>query len=540
MTVSSKSTNKLVVQGSILAIASLIVRLIGFFYRIPLVNMIGEEGMAYYSAAFSIYSFTLVISTYAFPAALSKIISKKIALKKYKEAHEIFKAALLLAAIVGLVTSLLMYFQAENLANLIKSPGSMMSFKALAPALLIFSFLAVFRGYFQGLNTMVPTGVSQIVEQIFNALTSLIFAYVLLKQSLEAGAAGGNLGATFGALAGLIFMIFLYVLASPRFRKQRIRDKYSDIKEEALFDYWQVIMMTVVPMMLGTSAFHLANLSDTLFFMRGLQFNGATAEFAASQFGILTSKYSLLIMLPISLATALGTASIPSISESLAKKEFLAIKNKVRMAIRIVLMIAIPAACGLGFLAEPIIIMLFPESSNISEAAFLMQIGAISVVTYSVSSISTAVLQGLNKIKIPVRNALIAVGVRIILIFILLYAFNLGLVGAVINSVIFSFIIVILNYRSLQKEIHLKLNYKQIFAIPAVAGIIMGISSVLVHMIMIAISGSNTIATIIAIVFAVAIYFIAMLALGGITEEVLRSIPMGSKLARLAKRFHWI
>lgn len=542
MTKRNESTSRLVVQGSVLAIASLVVRLIGFVYRIPLTNMLGEEGMGYYGAAFSIYSFILIISTYAFPAALSKIISKKVALKKYKEAHEIFKAALLLAGVVGLLTSSLMFFQAENIAMMINgSVSTAPSLKALAPALLMFSFLAVFRGYFQGMNTMVPTGISQVIEQIFNAAASLLFGFLLLKQNVEMGAAGGNLGAGFGALFALIFMLLVYYMAKPTFRKRMAGDKASNIHGEALFDNLQIILMTVVPMMLGSTAFHLSNLADTLLFQNGMLKHGYDVAFVASQFGVLTSKYSLMIMLPVSMATALSTATIPSISQSLAKKEYMVIKNKAILGLRVVLMISVPAAFGLASLAEPIIRMLFENSTpDIEATSFLLKIGAVSVVTYSVSSISIAILQGINKIRIPVRNSLIAVGVKIALIFVLIYIFDFGLIGAVSNSILFSFIVGGLNFNSMRKHIRLKVDYKTVLGVPILSGAIMALAAVLIHMMVMALVGSNTLATLLAIAVALVVYFGAMIVFGGITEEILKVVPMGSKVIGISKKFGWM
>lgn len=539
MTPKRRSSNNLVVQGSILAGASLVVRLIGFFYRIPLVNILGEEGMGYYSSAFGLYSFMLVISSYAFPAALSKIISKKYALKKYKEAHEIFKAALLLGALIGLVTSSLMFFQAANIAKYIIGVEAVEGpLRALAPALLIFSIMAVFRGYFQGMNTMVPTAISQIIEQIFNAIFSLSLGYAMLKINIESGATGGTLGTGIGAFTGLIFLVFVFFAARSTIGR-RIHKDQSFKDEEKLFDYWQIILMTVVPMLLGSTAYNLSSLVDNVLFQRALIFQGETVVFAASQYGVLTSKYLLLLTLPISLATALGTASIPSITASLVKKDFVLLKSKIKVAIQVVLIVSIPAACGLGFLAKPILQMLF-GLTNLDSTAFLLQLGAFSVVTYSLSAISVALLQGLNKLKVPVKHALIAIGIKIILTIVFLYIFNMGLMGAVINSILFSVIIAVLNFTALRKQILLKIDYKVSVGIPAISGIIMGIVSVIVHMMMMAMTSTNWIATLVSILVAVIVYVSSLIGFGGLTEEILSALPMGNRLLRTANRFHWL
>lgn len=536
-----KATSNLALQGGILAAASLIVRLIGFFYRIPLVNLLKEEGMGYYSSAFEIYSYLLVISSYALPAALSKIISNKITLKRYKQAHQIFRAGLLLGLLIGVVTSSILYFQAHTIAKLIGSEGSVYALRALAPSLLIFSLLAVFRGYFQGHNTMVPTAMSQIIEQIVNAICSLSLAYILLKQSLAYGAAGGTLGTAFGALFGLLFLVFIYSIVRPKFKK-RVKNDQSKSQDIQVFTGWQIILMTSVPMLIGSSIYNLSNLVDMVMFQRGLLYHGYEKGFVSAQYGLLSSKYRLILTLPISIATALATASIPSITASLAAKAYQDVKKKALLAIKIVLIISVPSAFGLGVLAKPILIMLF-GSTNIDIASRLMQIGAVSIVFFSLSSISIGILQGINKVKIPVKHSLIGVVLKIIVLAIFLYVFDFGLIGAVVANVLFSLFVAFTNFYSIQKEIKLKIDYKVFMLYPILSGLMMSLVAVTVHFgVMALVEGrfANTLATLLAILVAIPVYFISLIKLGGLEEGDLRSLPMGSKLVVLAKKMKWM
>lgn len=529
-----KSTGNLALQGGILAATSLFVRLIGFFYRVPLVRLLGEEGMGYYSSSFEIYSYVLVISTYALPAALSKIISNKLTLKHYKEAHQIFRAALLLGLLMGVATSGLLFFQAENIAALIGSSGSVYAIKALAPSLLIFSVLAVFRGYFQGHNTMIPTAISQIIEQVFNAIFSLFLAYLLLKQGLIYGAAGGTLGTGIGAFFGLTFIVFVYGIARPRLKK-RLKKDTATKEIPGLFTTWQIIFMTAAPMLIGTSVYNLSNLVDMVMFQRGLLYHGYEETFVSAQYGILSSKYRLILTLPISIASALAAASIPSISASLALKEYAVVKNKATMAIKTVLMISIPSAYGLGVLAKPVLLLLF-GSTSIEIASLLMRIGAVSVVFFSVSGISIGILQGLGLMKVPMKHSLIAIVIKVSMMVILIYVFDTGLIGAVIANVLFSVIVAGTNYYSIQKEIKLHLNYREVVIYPLIAGLVMSIVALAVHLMIMSIGEMNSVATIAAIFAAIPTYFIVLLKLGGIHDSDLLILPMGDKLLSIVKR----
>lgn len=535
---SKSSASNLAVQGGILAATSLIVRLIGFFYRIPLVRMLGTEGMGYYSSAFEIYSYMLVISSYALPSALSKIISKKLALKRYKEAHQIFRSAILLGLLIGGVTSSILYFGAESLSVLVGSTGGAMGFKALAPSMLLFTFLAVFRGYFQGHNTMVPTAISQIVEQIFNAVFSLSLAAFFMRETIQKGAAGGTLGTAFGVGAGLIFMVVIYVFARPSIHKRLHKDLSSN-ELPTLVTSWQIIYMTAIPMMIGSSIYNLSNIVDMVLFQRGLLSHGYEQAVVSSMYGVLASKYRLILTLPISIASALAAASIPSIAASMAMKEYAMVKKKATMAIKTVLMISIPSAYGLGVLAGPILLMLFGDE-GLADATLLMQIGAVSVIFFSITGIATGILQGINKMYAPVVNSAIGIVFKVIAFIILIYVFDTGLIGAVIINVIFSIMVAAANFYSIQKTIKLQLNYRSTLVSPLIAGAIMSVVALAVHTMTMAATGSNSLSTLLAIVLAGLTYFVALLKVGGLTEEDLKILPMGKKLIKLSKKFRWM
>ena len=534
-----KSTaGNLAVQGGILAAASLIVRLIGFFYRIPLVRMLGKEGMGYYSSAFTVYSYLLVLSSYALPSALSKIISKKLALKRYREAHQIFRAALLLGLLLGVITSSILYFGADTLARLIGNEGSAIGFKALSPSMLLFTFLAVFRGYFQGHNTMVPTAVSQIIEQVFNAAFSLGLAAIMLKESLQMGAAGGTLGTAFGVAAGLMMMVVIYYFYRPTIHK-RLKYDQTTIELPGVLTSWQIIYMTAIPMMIGSSIYNLSNMVDMVMFQRGLLYLGYKPEVVSNMYGLLESKYRLILTLPISIASALAAASIPSISASMARREYDVVKKKATMAVKTVLLISIPSAFGLGFMAKPILWMLF-GTDNLETAALLMQIGAVSVIFFSISGISIGILQGINKMYVPVRNSIMGVVVKIIGFALLIYVFDTGLVGAVAINVVFSMIVASANFYSIHKEIKLSLNYKTVVVFPLIAAGLMSGVALLVYWMMMAGLNHNTASTMVAIVIAGLTYLAALLKLGGLTEEDMKVLPMGTKLTRVARALRLI
>ena len=222
------------VQGAILAAAAVITKIIGVVYRIPLTNILGNEGNGFYGYAYEIYAMALMLSSFSLPIAVSKLVSARMAQRQRRNAFRVFLCALAFAVIVGLFISLVIFFGADAIStHMMKSPLSAYALKVLAPGLFIVAILGVLRGYFQGLGTMVPTAISQILEQIVHAVVSIAGASILLKIGIQAGkekgnellgpaygAAGGTLGTITGALIALLFLIFVFWLYRRIIRRQ--------------------------------------------------------------------------------------------------------------------------------------------------------------------------------------------------------------------------------------------------------------------------------------------------------------------------------
>lgn len=528
--------NNVVLQGAILAIAGLVVRLIGLLYRVPLTRLLGDEGMGYYSNSFDIYMFFLMVASYGFPLTVSKLTATQFARKRYKEAHVIFKSALILAVIFAVVFSCILWFGADAFAQLIKSPKSVYAIKALAPALFICIILGVFKGYFQGMNNMMPTAVSQIFEQIFNAAFSLIIALILVKKGFEYGAAGGTLGTGIGALVALIVLIIIYSLARNRLVYKRINNDTSDFEPQFIAYYWKKILRTAIPIIIGSAILTFTFLIDMVMFQRALDFKGFTDVETVTMYGIYSNKFKVLTRLPVTIATSLSVAIIPSITASIARKNDKEVMHKIDLAIRATLLVAFPATVGEFILAKPILSLLF-GTDHLSLAAMSLQIGAISIVFYSLSTLTIGILQGLNKLKIQAGICGIALLIKIVLNFILLYVFNFNLYGAVVANTLFGLLLTFMNLRVINKTTNIVVNIKKTIIIPMIASLFMGAVSYLSYFLLIQMSIRSGIATLISIVLSVAFYSIVLLKLKGVTESDILSFPKGETVVRLLKKF---
>lgn len=540
MSSAKANRNNFLVQGGILAIASILVRLIGIVYRIPMVRYIGEEGSGYYGVAFNIYNIALILSSYSLPLAVSKLVAARNVKHEYRNSYRIFTAAMTFAVVVGLVSSSIIYFGAEFFATkLFGMPRVAYPLKVLAPTLFVFAVMGVMRGFYQGKNTMIPTAVSQVLEQIVNAIVSVLGAYLFMKahdasQDIAAyGAAGGTLGTLMGAITSLLFLLFVFVLNRPTFKKQMRRDHYS--KKESYSDIYRLLLITIVPVVLSQTVYQLSGSLDDVIFSRIMLGKGYVEESVSQLLGVYSQKYRLLTNVPIAIASAIAASMIPSIVASCSLGEYHDVKVKIHAAIKTNMIIAFPSALGMAVLAGPIMKLLFGTTSSIANNLLLY--GSMAIVFYTLSTISNAVLQGVNMMRIPVRNAAISLGVHIVLLIALLQM-NMSVYALVIGNVTFPLLICILNWIDIHKKLHYRQEVVSTFMIPFLSACIMGIFTFLSYQGIFIILKSNTVATIGAILVAMVVYFIALILLRGVTEEELKALPKGRSLIHIAKRFH--
>ena len=534
---SAKKTNKdkkgsFIIQASVLAAASLIVRFIGFLYRLPLTALIGDRGNAIYSAGYYIYTFLLILSSAGLPAAISRLVSTRIAKGEYRNAQKIFRVSMIFAGTAGAIGMLVLFFFAEPIAKMVDSPNSVYCLQTLAPTLLIVGVMSVYRGYLQGMNIMTPTAVSQIFEQVFNAVFSVYLAWVLVKQSIPLGAAGGTAGTGIGALAGLIVVMIFYNRMKPEIRhNMRIEEK--GIYQETTGEAFKNLVVTAFPIIAGTAVFSMTNLIDMKMVMSGLMSSGAFTEAEAEVlYGQLSGKYVTLTTFPVSISSAMATAAIPNIAMAVTVGNKKEVKRKINTALKLAMIISIPAAVGIGVLGDQILSMLFP---SYPEGGVLLKVGAISIAFLSFCQIVTGVLQGIGKIQVPVIGALLGAVVKIALNWILIRIPSINVVGAVISTDVCYLVASIFNVIMLMRYTKTRVNFSGVLIKPTIGSIIMGIGCVIGYKVISLVFG-NTISTLLTIIVAVIIYLLVMIFIRGITEEDLLSIPKGRILVRVFKK----
>ena len=541
-----KAAGNFIIQGSILAIAGIIVRLIGMVYRIPLINIIGKEGNGYYTAAYDIYVILLIISSYSLPTAVSKMVAAKLGKGEYRNSQRVLKTALLYATAAGGIGAAILGLGAEPLAELLRMPFCKYALLSFAPTIWIMAYLGVLRGYFQGTGNMVPTAVSQILEQLVNAAVSIGAATFLFAKGLQAdavyetehyahayGAAGGTIGTGAGAFAAFLFFLFLFWVYRPVMRRQKRRDKTGRIDPYSRLLI--VMTATVVPIVLSSAVYNVSAVIDNYLFSHGMDQLGRTEEIAA-QWGTF-GQYHLLFNIPVAMSNALSSSLIPSLTRAVAEKDRKQTLEKVQMAVRFSMIIAIPSAVGLCVLSGPINNLLFSGDDN----TLLIKItiaGALAVVFFSLSTVRNAILQGLNHMNIPMRNAAIALVIHIGALEVMLLVFHWGLYSVVFANIIFSFLMCLLNAAAIRRYLRYRQEIRKTFLIPAVAALIMGGAAYGVYHGIYSLTHMNGLGTGAAIAAAMFVYGVLLIKLGGINEKELKKMPGGTRLMPVVKKLH--
>lgn len=530
-------------QAGILAVAGIICRIIGILYRSPLTSIIGDEGNGYYTSAYNIYTIILLLSSYSIPSAVSKIIASKLALKEYRNAHRIFCCALIYVCVIGGAASIFTFFG----AGLFLEGDAAVVLRVFAPTIFLSGFVGVLRGYFQAHGSMVQTSFSQIVEQILNAVISILAARALIEKAVSAGAtesqravygaAGSALGTGSGVAVALLFMAFVYLINRKVIRKRINKDRHRYI--DSYENIFKSMMLTVTPIILSTfiynfsTAFNQTVYSKVMIYLRGL-----TLSETATSYGIFSGKAMVIINIPIALASSLSSAMIPTISASCAVGDIKGTRKKVENAMWTTMLISIPSAVGLAVLSGPIMQLLFPQKDSLELASKLLAMIAPAVVFYSLSTLSNGILQGVGKVNQPVRNAAIALGVQTVLLIGLLALTDWNLQALVVCLLVYSGMMCVLNSISVRRSIGVRENFKKMFFLPLLAAAIMGAVAKLVYTGLHLVIVSNVVCLMPTLIIAVIVYAVAALLVGAVGREQLLNLPKGRLLVRVAESCH--
>lgn len=532
-----KKKNTFAKNVLMLMFSQVLIKLLGLIYRLAITNVkgFGDVGNGYYSAGYQVYAVLLIISSQGIPGAVSKLVSNKVAKGKYNEAHRVFKVSMVVFGIIGFIASLLLLLSANFVSSkILNVPDVSYVLKVLSPAIFFVCVSAVIRGYFAGLGTMKASSISQALEQFFNCVLTIAFVYALVGKEPYIMAAGGNLSTTLAILISFSYLIVFYKKNIKEWREES-DDVVITTKEENK-KMVKMIIATAIPLTVGSVISVVTSFIDTVTVSNCIQiaYSGILKskillEKEAMRLTGILSKVDTLVNLPLAVNLSFYSALIPEITAAISKKDFKSASKKISFSISSSLLILIPCAIGFIVLADPILKMLYP---NASDGAHILQIAAVTMVFVGINHTIQGSLFGLGKMYTPALALLIGCVIKIGLNLVLITNPNINIYGAVISSFICQFVVFMIVYITMKRNIKVKFEPMKHIIKPLLAGLIMGAVIFFINYLFNGVI-RNSILTIINIMIGAVVYLISVFALKILSKDEILMLPKGEKIYNL-------
>lgn len=499
-----------------LLISQILIKIIGLAYKLYLTNKegFGDNGNAIYSSGFQIYALLLTLSSTGVPNALSKLVSEKLAIGDIKGAHKIFKISFGVFAFIGMCGCILLFWSADFIAKvLIQIPEAKYSLMALAPSIFFVSITSVIRGYFNGRENLSITAKSQTIEQVLKTIFTIVmveFVSKVILNDVVIMASTANLATTFATMFGFIHIYGYYLLNRKEIGKEIKQSVNSNVIR--IKKCFKQILNVAIPISLSSLISSFSKNIDSFTIVRFLK-EIVGEESAKIQYGILSGKIDILTMLPLSLNIPFVTALVPQISRAkLNGKEEVTKKSKIFILISI--LISLPCALGMFVYADAILNLLFP---NAKDGTILLKISSLSIIFSLLAQTINGILQGVGKEKVPMFA--FGIGIVVKLICNVVFIRIIGISGAIVGNILCNFVVCVIGYIVLKKEINLKCEVKDFIFKPFLLSFFMIMVSFILYKNLKSIIYTK-VATILSILVAIVVYISGLFILKMIPSSI--------------------
>lgn len=514
-------------QGAfILVVANALVKVIGAVFKIPLARLLGNEGMGLFSTSYIMYTWMFIVATAGLPVAISKMVSESSALGRGQEVKRIFRVSVMVLSVIGILGSSALYFGAEFFSLMLGSSRAVHGIRAVAPAMLFVSIMSAYRGFFQGMQNMIPTAISEVVEALGKLLLGFAFASFFLSRGLEFGAAGAVFGVSAGAFLGCLILFFIHL-----FRKKHI---YKDVMENGESRSYTKLLLTLiriaVPITIGASVFSLTSVIDMSMIMRRLQSIGFSEAQATALWGSYSGFAVPLFNLPPTLISALSVSLVPAVAAAFAKREYTSTGKTVASSLRITVLFALPCAVGMAVLSEPILHLVY----NNTDASTTLSILSCSILFVSLVLVTNSILQATGHEMIPVFHMLIGGGIKIITNYTLVGMPDINIVGAPIGTGICYIFIFTLNLIAIRRVLKINIGVFGLFVKPVIAALAMGAGVLVVYKFT---ASLGSLATVFSIGMGAVIYLAVLLMVKALRRDDIIMLPKGQKIAEIMDKY---
>ncbi|MDE5990008.1 MAG: polysaccharide biosynthesis protein [Clostridia bacterium] len=501
----------------ILAVCSILAKLLGGVYRIALTSALGAEGIGYYQLVFPFFALALAISSNAIPVTLSRQISGELALGKGGSVRWLMKKALIYAIAAGFVGMIFTIALSRLMSSAQSQAGVYICYIAISPAIVFVAVANVFKGWFLGHGNTTPAGISQIVEVVAKLAIGLLIVGAMQSQGLMQAVAGGLLAVSISEFISLL-VVFIWYLAAGK-EERRLKAEQSDSRFFATF----------LPITASGLIFPFIAFIDSIMVVNLLNFGGHSN--AVSQYGILTGPVASLINMPIVLAMSISVAIVPAIASAMSGYDVVSVKSKTASSIKMCLMISMPFFVGAILASASLTRLLYPtlDGGQKDLTSYLLAVMSVNIIVLSLLEVLNAVLQGIGRLRPVLINIAIGGVVKIILELILVPRF--GIVASGLSTIAFYLIALVLNGAQYNTLVGKNLNLFKSISKILLSGAIMSLSIIPTVFIT-----NDVLALIYTALAGGSVYFISLLLTRAVDEREVAMLPLGNKLSRLLSK----
>ncbi|MEG0895116.1 MAG: polysaccharide biosynthesis protein [Oscillospiraceae bacterium] len=574
----SKQTKQTFLYGATILMASMIVvKLIGYIFKIPLSNILQETGMSYFTAAYQLFNTVYALTVTGLSAAVARMVAETTSKGRYRDARKILKISNVIFFILGILGMLITLFSAKGISSFLKIPNSYWSIVMLSPALFFCCAMASYRGYYEGLSNMIPTAITQIVEVVVKLIAGLGFSALIIaigkQQYLQNGtafgmvidneenlmsallpyaSAGAVLGVTISTLIGFIYIFIRYKMKGDYITKQQLMESPKAMNTNVLF---LRLVKISIPVTLGAVVIQLSAFIDSITISNRLAYayskdpeyflnlyghlitdDTPMNVFLYGCFGVVISIFNLVP----AFTNIFGKSALPNVTAAWTTKNKEKIKTNIESVIRVTMLIAAPIGFGIIALSDGILKLLYPNLQGVLTVgpALLSTLG-FGAILLSLVTPMNAIMQGIGKVDLPVKFMFVGAILKLVLNIILIGIPKINLIGSSISTFVCYGVILALYINTLRKNIRINLNYTGIFLKPAICGLFCGISAFFSNKAL-TFMKKDSIITLLSIMVGALVYMVSLIALNAIAEDDVLMLPKGNKILKLFKKFRII
>ncbi len=537
MAVIEENSKKVFFSGVLLlSLSTVLVKIIGLIYKIPMLSYLGSEGMGYFNSAYEIYALFCIIATAGLPVALSVLISGALTRKDSSAVEKIYLSALKVFLLIGIIGSLAMWFGAKTFCAWIRNAGAFYALRSIAPTVFLICLSSAVRGYFQGFQRMMPTAVSQLIESIGKLIFGLLFSHLALERgyTAEIVAAAAGWGLTLGSACATSYLLIQKKLFSKKEKSLNMEETEGEGEKTQI---WSSLARLAIPMTIGAALISVTKIVDMAMILRRLQFIGYTESAANEIFGSYTTlALSVFSVLP-TLLNSVSLPLIPILSSAVIEKNTERQRQMIETSYRLTALFALPAALAITAFSHPILSLVFPYAPEAVEtAAPLLSLLGSSVFLSSMITATNSVLHAYRSVNLPILSMIVGIALKVIVSYFLIGNPKIGILGAPISSFFCNAVIVLLNFIFTAKLCREEISVHKIFFRPFAASVVSVGSSLLAYRFLEMKYGEGSFLSVSVFLFCVLLYLAFSVLFGCITKEDLCALPLGDKIYLVFKR----